>query len=225
MAEVKIPLFVSGKDGRPMVYVPAGEFLFGPDREKVYVEAFYIDRFPVTNADYKKFVEATGHEHPAHWRRGTWPEGKADHPVVQVTWHSANAYAQWAGKRLPTELEWEKAARGTDGRTWPWGNTFDPRNCNTGSEGTTPVGFYSPAGDSPYGAADMAGNVWEWIGGKPSPLRMPLRGGNWLDGPEEATTFFRRMHTPMRKNDFIGFRCAASRAVPMESAAGSRDLP
>jgi formylglycine-generating enzyme required for sulfatase activity len=202
-----------------MVFIPAGEFLYGPDREKVMTAPFYIDRCPVTNAEYKKFVEAAGHEHPAHWRRGTWPEGKADHPVVQVTWESAQAYAEWAGKRLPTEIEWEKTARGTDGRLWPWGNAFDRRRCNTSSDGTTPVGHYSPAGDSPYGAIDMAGNVWEWIGGRPSPLRMPLRGGDWLDGPEEAQTFFRRMHTPKRKNDFIGFRCAADQAVPQAGSA------
>jgi formylglycine-generating enzyme required for sulfatase activity len=223
MMEFKGPLFTAGRDGRPMVFVPAGEFLSGPDREKVVTAAFYIDRYPVTNAEYKKFVEATGHEHPAHWRRGTWPEGKADHPVVQVTWESAQAYADWAGKRLPTEIEWEKAARGTDGRVWPWGNRFDRLVCNTGSDGTTPVGRYSPAGDSPYGAVDMAGNVWEWIGGKPSPLRMPLRGGDWLDGPEEAQTFYRRMHTPKRKNDFIGFRCAADQAAPLATGAASPD--
>ena len=211
MPESRLALF-AGKDGRPMVCVTAGEFLWGPDRQKASAGDFYMDRFPVTNADYKKFVEATGHEHPAHWRRSIWPEGKADHPVVQIIWDSALAYAQWAGKRLPTEAEWEKAARGRDGRVWPWGSVFDPSRCNTNEGGlwdTTPVGNYSPGGDSPYGIADMAGNVWEWIGGKPSPLRMPLRGGDWLDGKEEATTYSRRMHTPKRKNDFVGFRCAA----------------
>jgi formylglycine-generating enzyme required for sulfatase activity len=209
MAEIQL---FAGKDGRPMVLVPAGEFLTGPDRGKASTGAFYIDRFLVTNVEYKKFVQATGHGDPPHWRRGTWPEGKADHPVVQVTWESAAAYAQWAGKRLPTEEEWEKAARGTDGRVWPWGNLFDAAKCNTNEGGlwdTTPVGKYSPDGDSPYGCVDMAGNVWEWIGGKPSPLRMPLRGGDWLDTQVEATTFSRRMHTPKRKNDFVGFRCAA----------------
>jgi formylglycine-generating enzyme required for sulfatase activity len=210
MSEVAVPLMMA-KDGRPMVFIPAGEFLAGEDRVKVSVAAFYIDRYPVTNADYKTFVTATHWEEPAHWRRGTWPEGKADHPVVQITWESAIAYAQWAGKRLPTEEEWEKAARGTDGRVWPWGSTFLRDHCNTSETqiwDTTPVGKYSPAGDSPYGAVDMAGNVWEWIGGKPSPLRMPLRGGDWLDDAGQATTFYRRMHTPKRKNDFIGFRCA-----------------
>lgn len=218
MAESNIQLFVAGTDGRPMVLVPEGEFLCGPDRVKISLPAFYIDRFPVTNADYKRFVQATRHEEPAHWRRGTWPEGKADHPVVQASWESAAAYARWAGKRLPTEEEWEKAARGTDGRLYPWGNAFDPAKCNSSEGGiwdTTPVGKYSPAGDSPYGAADMAGNVWEWIGGKPSPLRMPLRGGNWLDGQSDALCYSRRMHTPKRKNDFVGFRCAADHAATM----------
>lgn len=209
MTNDDISIFV-GKDGRPMIHVPAGDILFGPNREKVHTDAFYIDRFPVTNADYKKFVDAIGHTEPAHWRRGSWPEGKADHPVVQINWDSASAYAEWAGKRLPTEIEWEKAARGTDGRLWPWGDTFSISKCNTSESGimdTTSIGKYSPAGDSPYGVADMAGNVWEWIGSKFSPLRMPLRGGNWLDGRDEARTFSRRMHTPRRKNVFIGFRC------------------
>ena len=123
-----------GKDGRPMVFIPAGEFLFGPDREKVQTEAYYIDRFPVTNAEYKKFVDQTGHIEPDHWRRGVIPEGKEDHPVVHVRWESANVYAEWAGKRLPTEIEWEKAARGTDGRQWPWGNMFDKYKCNETSK-------------------------------------------------------------------------------------------
>ncbi|REG08600.1 formylglycine-generating enzyme family protein [Pelolinea submarina] len=217
MSETKVPLFVCGKDNRPMVKVPAGEFLYGEDQEKTETKEFFIDLYPVTNADYKKFVDATGHTEPASWRKGTWPEGKENHPVVEVNWESASAYAAWAGKRLPTNEEWEKAARGTDGRTWPWGNEFDRDKCNTFSGDTTPVGQYSPAGDSPYGCQDMAGNVWEWIGGgKPSQLRAPLRGGDWLDGAEEAQTFFIRMHTPLRKNPFVGFRCAADSAEPMK---------
>lgn len=217
MSETKVPLFVCGKDNRPMVKVPAGEFLYGEDQEKTETKEFFIDLYPVTNADYKKFVDATGYTEPASWRKGTWPEGKENHPVVEVNWESASAYAAWAGKRLPTNEEWEKAARGTDGRTWPWGNEFDRDKCNTFSGDTTPVGQYSPAGDSPYGCQDMAGNVWEWIGGgKPSQLRAPLRGGDWLDGAEEAQTFFIRMHTPLRKNPFVGFRCAADSAEPMK---------
>jgi len=217
MAEKTIPLFVGGKDGRLMVKVPAGDFLFGEDREKTDANEFFIDLYPVTNAEYKEFVEASGHAQPQHWRKGTWPEGKENHPVVEVNWESAFAYAQWAGKRLPTSAEWEKAARGIDGRTWPWGDEFDIDKCNVLSGDTTPVGSYSPMGDSPYGCQDMAGNVWEWIGGgKPSQLRAPLRGGDWLDGPEEAQTYHIRMHTPRRKNPFVGFRCACDQAAPVD---------
>ena len=217
MAEKKIPLFTAGKDGRPMVKIPAGEFLYGEDKEKAETKEFFIDQYPVTNAEYKKFVEATGHKQPQHWRRDTFPEGKADHPVVEVNWTSAAAYAEWAGKRLPVHEEWEKAARGTDGRTWPWGNDWDIDKANVFSGDTTPVGKYSPDGDSPYGCQDMAGNVWEWIGGgAPSQLRAPLRGGDWLDGPDEAQTFFIRMHTPHRKNPFVGFRCASDTAEPIK---------
>ena len=207
--EIKI---YQGKDGRPMVLIAAGDFLFGPNREKVSLKAFAIDRYPVTNADYKKFIDASGQSAPPTWRRGKMPEGKVEHPVVQVTWSEANAYAEWAGKRLLTEQEWEKAARGTDGRLWPWGSTFNINKCNTSDSeifDTTPVGKYSPEGDSPYGVADMAGNVEEWMGGKYSLVRMPMRGGNWLAAAQDAQTFSRRMYTPRKKNDFIGFRCAA----------------
>jgi formylglycine-generating enzyme required for sulfatase activity len=218
MAEKKIALFTSGRDGRPMARVPAGKFLYGEDKEEAETGEFFIDRYPVTNAEYKKFVDATGHAEPAHWRNHTWPEDRENHPVVEVNWASANAYAQWAGKRLPTNEEWEKAARGTDGRVWPWGDEWDIDKCNVFSDGTSETGKYSPAGDSPYGCADMAGNVWEWIGGgSPSQLRAPLRGGDWLDGPEEAQTFHIRMHTPHRKNPFVGFRCAADSAEPLKS--------
>jgi hypothetical protein len=108
MAENKIPLFVCGKDNRPMVKIPAGKFLYGEDKEEVETPEFFIDLYPVTNAEYKKFVDATGCEPPASWRNGTWPAGKENHPVVEVNFDSASAYAAWAGKRLPTNHEWEK---------------------------------------------------------------------------------------------------------------------
>lgn len=217
MAAKRIALFTSGKDERPMVKIPAGEFLYGEDEEKKEMKEFYIDQHHVTNVEYKKFVDATGHKQPQSWRNDTYPEGKQDHPVVEVNWYSATEYAEWAGKRLPTSEEWEKAARGTDGRTWPWGNDWNIDNANVFSGDTTPIGQYSPAGDSPYGCWDMAGNAWEWIGGgAPSQLRAPLRGGDWLDGPEEAKTYHIRMHTPHRKNPFVGFRCAADSADPIK---------
>jgi len=216
MAEKTLPLFKAGKVEKTMVKIPAGEFFYGEDQEKIETDEYYIDLTPVTNVEYKNFVDATGHDQPSHWRKGTYPEGKADHPVVEVNWFSATAYAEWAGKRLPTNEEWEKAARGTDGRTWPWGNEWSIENANVFSGDTSPIGHYSPQGDSPYGCQDMAGNVWEWIGGgQPSQLRAPLRGGDWLDGPDEAQTFHIRMHTPRRKNPFVGFRCVTDSAEPL----------
>jgi formylglycine-generating enzyme required for sulfatase activity len=137
----------------------------------LYLPEYYIAKTPVTNAQYWVFVEASDQESPEHWKDGKLPGVKGDHPVVTVRWHDAMAYCRWlaevTGKayRLPSEAEWEKAARGTDGRIWPWGNEWDPKRCNS-AEGTprrtTPVGQFSPRGDSAYGCVDMAGNVWEW---------------------------------------------------------------
>ena len=240
-----------------MVRIPAGSFLMGssdeeikkvvrdlgggelgPDvqwfaaekpQHEVYLKEFYIDKYEVTNAQYKEFVQATGRPTPRHWEGGSYPDGKADHPVVYVSWEDANAYCRWFGKRLPTEAEWEKAARGTDARIWPWGNTFDIAKCNVESwegSGSTPVGSY-PDGVSPYGVYDMAGNVWEWtdswydaypgstyttteFGEK---LRV-LRGGSWYHydslGPIGARCASRDRGTPQHVSYVAGFRCAIS---------------
>jgi formylglycine-generating enzyme required for sulfatase activity len=166
-----------------MVFIPAGEFLMGSDPRKderacdneqpqhtLYLPDYYIARTPITNAQYAAFIQATSHTLPQHWKRGKPPVGKEEHPVVYVSWYGAVAYCNWlsqvTGKpyRLPSEAEWEKGARGTDGRHYPWGDDWDPDRCNgkeTGIEDTTPVGAY-PDGASPYGLLDMAGNVWEW---------------------------------------------------------------
>ena len=169
---------VTGRDGAPMVLVPAGEFLMGNEAEgdapshRVYLDALYIDRQEVTNARYLKFVEATRHRAPQHvvdpqydlWVGAALTPGVADLPVVNVDWSDADAYCRWAGKRLPTEAEWEKAARGTDGRIFPWGNetpSFARLNFSRrwqGAHTLQPVGNYE-AGNSPYGVQDMAGNV------------------------------------------------------------------
>ncbi len=197
-----------GPDG--MVPVRADGFLMGsedgPDDErpagKIFVPEFHIGVYPVTNTEYAEFVNATRRRPPQHWKDGTIPERLHDHPVVNVSWHDAAAYCKWRSDqsgqayRLPTEAEWEKAARGTDGRTWPWGNEFDPARCNTlegGGRGTTSVTQF-PTGRSPYGCYDMAGNVWEWTSTlyKPYPYKPDdgredpnaegprvLRGGSW----------------------------------------------
>ena len=238
-----------------MMRIPAGPFLIGsgdeeikkvvrdlgggelgPDIEwfaaerpqhEVHVEEFYIDKYEVTCAQYKEFVQATGRPMPRDWEGGSYPKGKSDHPVVYVSWEDADAYCRWVDKRLPTEAEWEKAARGTDARIWPWGNTFDIEKCNVESwegSGSTPVGSY-PDGVSPYGLYDMAGNVWEWTDswydaypgstytstqfGKK--LRV-LRGGSWYHynslGPIGARCASRDRQVPQSISYVAGFRCA-----------------
>jgi len=148
-----------------------GWFADEQPQHEVTLPAFEIGRFPVTNAQYAAFVEATGHVAPSYWPGGRLPEDLTDHPVVNVSWFDARDYVQWLADRtglpyhLPAEAQWEKAARGADGCQWPWGNEWDAAlaNCKPAGPGrTTPVGQYSPAGDSPCDAADMAGNVWEW---------------------------------------------------------------
>jgi formylglycine-generating enzyme required for sulfatase activity len=174
------------------VRIPAGEFIIGSKRQAdpeaseaempqhvLSVSEFYIMRYPVTNAQYLQFMEATGHRAPLFWVDGKYPSGQADHPVAGVNFLDAAAFCLWAVQitglpvRLPTEPEWEKAARGPDGRVYPWGNQWEPGRCNNASGketrdgamplGTTPVTKYSPQGDSPYGVADLAGNVQEWV--------------------------------------------------------------
>ncbi len=187
LAEVPGATRVRDKDGSVMVYVPAGEFTMGsreddPDalgderpQHTVYLSAFWIDQTEVTNEQYGRCVAAGACQASPYADRG--PFNDPDYPVVGVSWHDAKAYCQWVGRRLPTEAQWEKAARGTDGRTYPWGDTFGSSrlsfcdaNCeyehkddlaNDGFPYTAPVGSY-PTGASPYGALDMAGNVWEW---------------------------------------------------------------
>ncbi len=182
------PALVSEKDGKAMVLVPAGEFLMGTDKvdtenthlkigtvkplyldqkpqQAIHVDPFYIDKFEVTNREYKQFLLATlYHDRPSNWQGDDYPPQLADHPVTNVTWGEAMAYALWAGKTLPTERQWEKAARGEDGRLYPWGSQYQKGISNMGLEGrkdSAKVGSY-PQDVSPYGALDMGGNVMEW---------------------------------------------------------------
>ena len=167
-----------GPNPNDMLIISAGEFIMGSDnrlpdespQHKVKLHAFYIDRYEVTNIQYKEFTTKTKRKSPKHFRNRTFPKGKSDHPVTYVTWFDAKAYCAWAGKRLPTEQEWEKAARGKDGYIFPWGNEFQAQNANTPlrwqelkqTGDTTPVGAFE-LGKSPYGLYDMSGNVWEWV--------------------------------------------------------------
>jgi formylglycine-generating enzyme required for sulfatase activity len=221
------------EDEVEMVAIPEGEFIMGSDdpeaddnekpATKVFVDAFSIDKFEVTNARYLRCIEAGTCTRPPN--RGYDDPTKANFPVTIVSWQQAVTYCRWVGKRLPTEAEWERAARGADGRRYPWGNTFEADRANVGySVGSpTSVGSY-PKGASPYGAMDMAGNVWEWTSSlyKPYPYnprdgRENLnargsrveRGGSWYHPPWHARTTRRTAigHVYRRIND-LGFRCA-----------------
>ena len=204
------------KDGKEIVRVPAGKFLYGEKKREVELPEFWIDRAPVTNAEYARFVAQTGHNPPRHWEGKTPPERIADYPVTYVNWDDATAYAKWAGGRLPTEEEWEKAARGTDGREYPWGEWAEGR-CNSREadvRGTTPVGRYSPQGDSPYGCVDMAGNVWEWTASQyqPGSSSRVMRGGAWFDYRWLARCAYRNWKLPDSFYVSVGLRVVVSRA-------------
>ncbi|MCO5191935.1 MAG: formylglycine-generating enzyme family protein [Anaerolineae bacterium] len=185
---------ISKSDGKEMVLVPGGDFLFGRDKIKRYLPPYWIDRTPVTNSEYKRFLKANPDYNvplleedwakPYSWDVGrrTYPFGKAQHPVVLVTWRDALAYADWAGKQLPTGQEWEKAARGEDGRVYAWGDEWRDNHANTVEAqigGTSPVEQFAPRANSPYGCIDMCGNVWEWTATEFEVGYYSLRGGSW----------------------------------------------
>ncbi len=198
-------------DGKEMVRVSAGEFWYGDKEEENIWREFWIDKTPVTNAEYARFVAVTKRTAPDHWKRQQPPQNFLNHPVINVSWNDAVAYAKWAGKRLPTEQEWERAARGIDGRTYPWGEQ-EPSDklCNFGgNRGTTPVGKYSPQGDSPCGCVDMAGNVWEWTASDYDQINKVIRGGAWDSNADSVRSISRGINTPDVRNDSLGFRCVA----------------
>jgi len=223
-----------------MVAITAGNYTIGRDdgdpieqpQHKVDVRAFLIDRTEVTNASYKKFVDATGHKPPSNWVGSNYPEGRGDAPVTGVTWQDASDYATWAKKRLPTEAEWEAAARGADARIYPWGNEWRPGLANIGLKPDKPtaeqyppglraVGGH-PEGASPFGIVDMIGNAWEWVadeiklypGSTQSPLELDagvtyrvIRGGAY-DGSKVHDATYRGYLDGSVPYPKVGFRCA-----------------
>jgi len=232
------PAFPRPPEGS-MVSIPAGEFTMGsqdgdPDERpahKVYVDAFSIDVYEVTVRQYAEFLQATGVNLPLDWQTMNQPAHQK-RPVANVDWTDAAAYCKWAGKRLPTEAEWEKAARGTDGRLYPWGNDPPtPLHANYGKTGSHNYGTLAAVGTlengkSPYGIYDMAGNVWEWVSDwydsdyyKNSLSQNPtgpskggfkvIRGGAWTSNPRNLRSADRYWDPPsFRSLYFPGFRCA-----------------
>ena len=239
-----------------LVRVPAGRFLMGSDpkvdedanaaeqpQHRLYLPEFYIGKYPVTNEQYAAFVKATHGAAPRHWKNGQIPAAKGNHPVVYVSWRDAITFCQWfrqaSGKaiQLPTEAEWEKAARGSDGRIYPWGNkppTKELGNFAGNIGDTTPVGHY-PTGVSPCGALDMVGNVWEWTGSlwgegssapkfgypydakdgrenlsAPNTVLRVVRGGSWDRGQRLARCVVRNWSAPDNFYGIIGFRVVVS---------------
>lgn len=232
--------------------VPAGDFEMGVDgdslpsdeqpKHRVSLDAFSIGKYEVTNRQYLTFIKATGHRLPENccdpkeniWRGDTLLDGVADLPIINVSWDDAVAYCKWIGGRLPTEAEWEKAARGTDSRTYPWGN--EPVSGNRANYSLDPVPFFTgPStlarvnqydfGRSPYGAYEMAGNVWEWVQDwydeayyKNSSAKNPsgpsdgtervIRGGSWRNDAATLRSSNRFKHAPKERRTYIGVRCA-----------------
>lgn len=242
------PVLAMSEPPKGMVLVPAGEFTMGTDdpnapddqrpARKVNVDAFYIDKHEVTNAQFNEFILADGYNKRKYWTKEGWnfiqkkrsyfsyptkksyridkPLGFASnsvskepsHPVIGVSWYEAAAYAKWAGKRLPSEPEWEKAARGTDARIYPWGNKFDYSKLNyfPHHEKLTSVGSF-PDGASPYGVLDMAGSVAEWCVDSEKEKKI-VRGGGWNAIRLQLRCTYRDAHLPSYRYYNLGFRCA-----------------
>ncbi len=249
-AQDAIPKEIIGKDGAPLVLIPAGSYPMGVPlgdrdggrdeypRHVIEVTDFYMDKYEVTNGRYLEFVKTTNHrvpQNPKNPTRNLWegigiPASLADRPVINVDWADADAYCRWAGRRLPREAEWEKAAKGNNDWRFPWGNvepTDKHLNFNQkwiGEKTLMPVGSYE-SGKSPYGVYDMAGNVWEWVNdwydakyyehspeknppGPESGTKRVIRGAGWQNETPTVRIFTRVDSDPTIRNESTGFRCA-----------------
>lgn len=271
-------ILMNPSDGSEMILIPAGEFTMGASdsdekaatqekpAHKVYLDTYYIYKNEVTNRQFRKFVDETGYKAEGNWEKWV-TSGTDDYPVVMVSWNDAAAYCKWAGVKLPTEAQWEKAARGTDKRIYPWGNTWDPSLCNNKEiphkliegkarylfekTGILPVGFFS-GGVSPYGVADMSGNVREWCSDwfkddyyEESPQKNPqgpdsgedkvLRGGSFFGEISSCRITAREDNEASSNDTDYGFRCMwdkgmpfpapSKKAVPAKAAAKGEQSP
>lgn len=223
-----------------MTYVPGGEFFMGSNngdeferpQYKVQVRSFFIDLYEVTREQYAEFIKATGYSPPPGWQNNQYPPGTARWPVTGVNWDDANAYGRWTGKRLPTEEEWEFAARGTDGRRYPWGNEWKPNAANGDQDSRGRLANVGERRDgaSPFGLLDMVGNAWEWTASNPDPYpggrlsKKPvgdvkvIRGGSWQED-RNATATYRGYLLARGGKDYsnTGFRCVKD--APLSSAS------
>jgi iron(II)-dependent oxidoreductase len=211
-----------------MVSIPEGYITLGSDEpgdpfkpvHRVRVKAFYIDKREVTNEEYKQFCDATGHRVPPYWQDKIFPKGLEKYPVVQVSWFDASDYARWAGKRLPTEAEWERAARGPNSYRYSYGNNYDAQKANTGAQKTAAVGSHPP---NEFGLFDMTGNASEWTSslflpypysasdGREDPKTAgprTVRGGDFSSTEREARCLVRQKELPDHGSPMLGFRCA-----------------
>lgn len=199
------------------VFVEKGPYPSGPSRESIYLDSFYMDTFPVTNAQYHDFLQATNHPPPPDWNSDLVLKTNPDHPVVNVSFKDADAYAAWAGKKLPTFYEWEKTCRGPEGFSYPWGNTWIQGICNTRESGygiTNPVGFFKENA-SPYGCMDMIGNVWEWTTTLDSTKKdWVLIVGSAFNQSQTVSRCFEARAVPKTlKMNNIGFRCISKNSI------------
>jgi hypothetical protein len=201
-------------DGKLMALVPAGLALLGADKRPIWLPGFFMDIYPTTNADYARFTAATGHPPPA----GPASDAVADHPVVGVRLTDAMAYARWAAKELPTGWQWEKAARGGRGQTYPWGDEFSAHRCNVREariKTTTVVSWYDNE-LSPYGIVDLCGNVWEWCITDDARSTWQTRGGSFATPGYLAMPSSWQSQPSAACRDDLGFRCVMSLHTGLE---------